>query len=41
MDAGESSPAARSVLVAVDALLRAGRVDAAIRVLEMELGGGC
>ena len=31
----------RSLLVAIDALLRSGRVDAAISVLERELGGGC
>ncbi len=29
------------LLVAIDALLRSGRVDAAISVLERELGGGC
>ena len=31
----------RSLLVAIDALLRSGRVEAAISVLERELGGGC
>ena len=31
----------RPVLVAIDALLRAGRLDAALLVLESELGGGC
>ena len=30
-----------SLLVAIDALLRSGRVEAAISVLERELGGGC
>ena len=31
----------RTLLVAIDALLRSGRVEAAISVLERELGGGC
>ena len=31
----------RTLLVAIDALLRSGRVEAAIFVLESELGGGC
>ncbi len=31
----------RTLLVAIDALLRSGRVGAAISVLERELGGGC
>ena len=31
----------RTLLVAIDALLRSGRVEAAISVLESELGGGC
>ena len=30
----------RTLLVAIDALLRSGRVEAAISVLERELGGG-
>ena len=31
----------RTLLVAIDALLRSGRVEAAISVLERELRGGC
>ena len=31
----------RSLLIAIDALLRSGRVETAISVLESELGGGC
>ena len=31
----------RTLLVAIDALLRSGRIEAAISVLERELGGGC
>tara|TARA_B100001964_G_scaffold63009_4_gene71660 strand:+ start:4120 stop:4284 length:165 start_codon:yes stop_codon:yes gene_type:complete len=31
----------RSLLIAIDALLRSDRVEAAISVLERELGGGC
>ncbi len=31
----------RPVLVAIDALLRAGRVDAALLVLESKLGDDC
>ena len=30
----------RTLLVAIDALLRSGRVEAAISVLDRELGGG-
>ena len=31
----------RTLLVAIDALLRSGRVEASISVPERELGGGC
>jgi len=30
-----------TLLIAIDALLRSDRVEAAISVLERELGGGC
>ncbi|MGB0628947.1 MAG: hypothetical protein ACPGN8_06705 [Candidatus Thalassarchaeaceae archaeon] len=42
VDAGESnSQASRNILIAVDALLRADRIDSAIQILETELGRGC
>lgn len=42
VDAGESnSQASRNILVAIDALLRANRIDSAIQILETELGRGC
>ena len=42
VDAGESDPqASRNMLVALDALLRANRIDSAIQILETELGCGC
>ena len=37
VDAGESS---RSVLVAIQALLHAGRLDSALSIIEAEIGGG-
>ena len=36
VDAGESS---RSVLVAIQALLHAGRLDSALSIIEAEIGG--
>jgi len=36
-----SSQASRNILVAIDALLRANRIDSAIQILETELGRGC
>ena len=45
MDAGESSPQLdqqhREILVAVASLLRAGRSEMALTILDNELGGGC
>ena len=37
----DRAASARSLLVAIDALLRSGRGEAAISVRERELGGGC
>lgn len=37
VDAGESS---RSVLVAIQALLHAGRLESALSIIETEIGGG-
>ena len=37
VDAGESS---RSVLVAIQALLHAGRLESALSIIEAEIGGG-
>ena len=45
MDVGESSPQIdqqhREILVAVASLLRAGRHEMALTILDNELGGGC
>ena len=42
VDAGVSnSQADRNILVAIDALLRANRIESAIQILETELGSGC
>ena len=42
VDAGESNfQASRNILIAIDALLRANRIESAIQILETELGRGC